>query len=281
MLTERDGILKTHPCFSDSAHFMYGRVHLPVAPRCNIACLFCDRRYDCVNESRPGVTSELLSPQQALERAEAVFAGDPSMKVAGIAGPGEPLYNEETFETMSLIRKNVPGAVLCLSSNGLLVCERIRDMKCAGADTLTVTVNSLCPESALRIYADVFDGCSGTDRAQRIGRFLEKHQKGITDACRKGFTVKINTVLIPGINDSEIEQIASFASSAGAYVMNIMPLIPCGSFSDRPAPSAKDLSEARRSAGKHMRLLSVCSQCRADACGIPGRKESRGSCRDA
>ena len=82
-------------------------------------------------------------------------------------------------------------------------------------------------------------------------------------------------------NDSEIEQIASFASSAGAYVMNIMPLIPCGSFSDRPAPSAKDLSEARRSAGKHMRLLSVCSQCRADACGISGRKESRGSCRDA
>ncbi|MEQ2789490.1 nitrogen fixation protein NifB, partial [Flavonifractor plautii] len=48
-----------HPCLSVQAHFRYGRIHLPVAPRCNIRCGYCDRRYDCANESRPGVTSEV------------------------------------------------------------------------------------------------------------------------------------------------------------------------------------------------------------------------------
>ena len=55
-----------HPCFSKDAHKKYGRVHLPVAPRCNIQCNFCNRKYDCMNESRPGVTSAVLTPQQAL-----------------------------------------------------------------------------------------------------------------------------------------------------------------------------------------------------------------------
>ena len=41
-----------HPCFSRGAHFQYGRLHLPVAPSCNIQCAYCDRRFDCPNESQ-------------------------------------------------------------------------------------------------------------------------------------------------------------------------------------------------------------------------------------
>lgn len=39
-----------------------GRIHLPIAPHCNIRCAYCDRKHDCANESRPGVTSRLLIP---------------------------------------------------------------------------------------------------------------------------------------------------------------------------------------------------------------------------
>lgn len=53
-----------HPCFQESCHGKYGRIHLPVAPACNIQCAYCDRRYDCANESRPGVTSEVISPEK-------------------------------------------------------------------------------------------------------------------------------------------------------------------------------------------------------------------------
>jgi len=56
--------LSRHPCFNGAVKGSYGRVHLPVAPRCNIRCNYCNRKYDCVNESRPGVTSALLSPVQ-------------------------------------------------------------------------------------------------------------------------------------------------------------------------------------------------------------------------
>ncbi|MGE5894530.1 MAG: nitrogenase cofactor biosynthesis protein NifB, partial [bacterium] len=53
-------IAKTHPCFSKEAHFKFGRIHLPVAPACNIQCRYCIRKFDCANESRPGVTSTVL-----------------------------------------------------------------------------------------------------------------------------------------------------------------------------------------------------------------------------
>ena len=58
--------IKVHPCFSEEAHHRFGRAHLPVAPACNLQCRYCVRKFDCANESRPGVTSRVLSPEQAL-----------------------------------------------------------------------------------------------------------------------------------------------------------------------------------------------------------------------
>ena len=55
-----------HPCFNAAVKGECGRVHLPVAPKCNILCNYCNRKFDCVNESRPGVTSAVLTPRQAV-----------------------------------------------------------------------------------------------------------------------------------------------------------------------------------------------------------------------
>ena len=60
-----------HPCYSPTAHHRYARMHLAVAPACNVQCNYCNRKYDCANESRPGVVSELLTPQQAIRKAKA------------------------------------------------------------------------------------------------------------------------------------------------------------------------------------------------------------------
>ena len=65
--------LLNHPCFNDKVRHTFGRVHLPVAPRCNIQCKFCNRKFDCINESRPGVTSGVLSPAQAMVYLDSVF----------------------------------------------------------------------------------------------------------------------------------------------------------------------------------------------------------------
>lgn len=98
-----------HPCFSGCAKGRYGRVHLPVAPVCNIKCSYCNRRHDCVNESRPGVTSRLLKPEEAVQYLRHALKKEPRISVVGIAGPGDPFATpERTLETLRLVRNDYP-----------------------------------------------------------------------------------------------------------------------------------------------------------------------------
>ena len=92
--------IQEHPCFSEKACHAFGRCHIPVAPKCNIQCNYCIRDFDCVNESRPGVTTKVLNPEESVEMVRKVMAKYNYIKVIGIAGPGEPLANEETLETL-------------------------------------------------------------------------------------------------------------------------------------------------------------------------------------
>ena len=101
--------LARHPCYCKDAHREYARMHVPVAPRCNIQCNYCNRKYDCCNESRPGVTSEVLTPEQAAEKVLYVKSQIPQLSVVGIAGPGDPMANEETFRTLELVGRDAPG----------------------------------------------------------------------------------------------------------------------------------------------------------------------------
>ncbi len=145
-----------HPCFGGD-HSKAGRIHLPVAPGCNIKCGFCERRFDCANESRPGVTSRVLTPEQAVERVRLVKRhmerqGGASLKVVGIAGPGDPLANPKTFETFDRVREAFPEMTLCLSTNGLLLPESLERILEYDVHSLTVTVNALTPETGARVY---------------------------------------------------------------------------------------------------------------------------------
>ncbi|HTH13936.1 MAG TPA: hypothetical protein VMB23_06040, partial [Spirochaetia bacterium] len=90
-----------HPCFDPQARRTSARVHLPVAPRCNLQCRYCNRQTDCLHESRPGVTSGVLSPAQALDYLHRIVEKLPQTRVVGIAGPGDPMANvDETLETL-------------------------------------------------------------------------------------------------------------------------------------------------------------------------------------
>jgi nitrogen fixation protein NifB len=91
---------------------------------------------------------------------------------------------------------------------------------------------------------------------------------GIETASRLGLSVKINTVLIPGVNDKEIAAIAKVTSQAGAKVMNIIPLVPLGPFTDYRRPTQKELNRARLAAKKHLPVLD-CFQCKTGSCGFP------------
>ncbi len=135
---------RNHPCFG-GCKFNAGRIHLPVSPGCNIACRFCDRSINDV-EQRPGVTSKVISPDEANTFIGRAIELVPSIKVAGIAGPGDTLATDYALETFHKIGDEHPELLKCMSTNGLLLNERAQEVIDAGVDTLTVTVNAVDPE---------------------------------------------------------------------------------------------------------------------------------------
>ena len=264
-----------HPCYSEKAHFKTARIHLPVAKKCNIQCNFCNRKIDKC-EYRPGVASCITTPTEALERVEKTLKEMDNVKVVGIAGPGEPLFNEETFETLKLVQEKFPDLVRCVASNGLLLAEKADELKELGVNTATVTINSIDPEVGGKIYSWVrYNGT--TYKEEEGAKILIKNQlKGVEKASENGLVVKINTVLIPDINMGQIKEIAKQTYERGAVLMNIIPMIPLYKFENLEPPTCDDLKEARDLATEYLPQFRLCRQCRADAIGVPGL-ESCGS----
>jgi len=263
-------LLKTHPCLSKDAHHRYGRIHLPVAPACNIQCGYCVRKYDCANESRPGVTSRVLTAAEAFERVGAVVGRDERITVVGVAGPGDPLANEATFELFRAVGREFPEITLCASTNGLMLPARVDELAESGVKSLTVTINTLSPKTAARIYRWVrYEG--ETLKGEEAGERLVGNQwLGLKEAVKAGMVVKVNTILLPGINDGEIPDIARAAGALGAAVMNVMPLIPQGTFEGFRPPDRSELDAMRLKCGDSISQIGHCRQCRADAAGMLG-----------
>jgi len=259
--------IQKHPCYDPKAAHRFGRMHLPVAPRCNIQCNYCIREFDCVNESRPGVASQVLRPKEALSKVKEVIEAHPNISVIGIAGPGDPLSNEETFATFSLIRKEYPDITFCLSTNGLLLPESVETLRDLKVGHVTITINTLDPRTGAKIYSHV-DYLGAILRGERGANTLIDNQvRGIALAVESGLVVKINTVMIPSINDEDIVDISRKAKDLGAYVHNVMPLIAQHKFAHIHPPSKDELNALRSKCEEHIRQMRHCRQCRADAVG--------------
>ena len=269
--------LAKHPCFDDAARHTLGRVHLPVAPKCNIQCQFCDRKMDCIAESRPGVTSTILSPAQALAYLERVMAARDNISVVGIAGPGDPFANAaETLETLSLVRAHYPEMLLCVASNGLAIGKHLDALAELQVSHVTLTVNAIDPEIGGQIYAWVRDGVAiyrGTEGARVL---LERQLAAIDGLKAHGITVKVNTIVVPGVNDHHVGDVARAVATLGADVLNCVPLYPVADtpFAELPSPSAAQMRTIREEAARYLPQMKHCTRCRADAVGLLGEEHS-------
>lgn len=258
-----------HPCFHNGARER-GRIHLPVAPRCNIKCVFCTPTVDaCFHGCRPGVSSGILTPAQAADRVDWALSRDPGLLVVGVAGPGEPLFNEGTFETFALVRERFPQLTLCVSTNGLLLPRSVGRLASL-VDSLTVTVNALTVPTARLVYEHV----NGSTGDGALAAFLRAQWIGIAGAVEAGLCVKVNTVYVKGRNDGEIEAIARRAARAGASIHNILQLIPGCHVTGREVPSPAEVALLRSRCRAHIDEFEGCARCRADAF-VPGT----GGCR--
>jgi len=266
-----------HPCYNADAHTKYSRMHLPVAPQCNISCNYCNRKFDCVNESRPGVTSEVLTPDLASQKFSWVKEKIESLSVVGIAGPGDALANwDVTRRSIELIQAKGEDILFCLSTNGLMLPEYAHELVELGIHHVTVTVNCLDSEIGAKLYKVVTyrgERYTGTIGAEIL---LKNQLAGITYLVAHGVLVKINIVMVKGINDHHIPEVVKKMKELGVFITNIMPLIPApgSAFESFPQTSMKEINEMRDRCQLEIEQMRHCKQCRADAIGLLGNDRS-------
>ncbi|HLP91167.1 MAG TPA: nitrogenase cofactor biosynthesis protein NifB [Nostocaceae cyanobacterium] len=274
--------IANHPCYSEEAHHHYARMHIAVAPACNIQCNYCNRKYDCANESRPGVVSELLTPEEAAHKVLVIAGKIPQLSVVGIAGPGDPLANpEKTFRTFELIAEKAPDIKLCLSTNGLMLSEHIDRIKQLNIDHVTITLNTLDPEIGAQIYSWVHYKRKRYRGIEGAKILLEKQLEGLQALKEADILCKINSVMIPGINDQHLTEVNKVIQEHGAFLHNIMPLISApehGTYfglNGQRGPSQKELKALQDQCAGNMKMMRHCRQCRADAVGLLGEDRSQ------
>ncbi|MFO7568516.1 MAG: radical SAM protein [Smithellaceae bacterium] len=266
-----------HPCFSEGARHRTGRIHLPVAPKCNMQCNYCNRDFECVNESRPGVSTAVLKPRQAAEYLDEVLKHIPNIAVVGIAGPGDPFANpQETMETLRLVRERHPELMLCVATNGLELAGYVDDLASLRVSHITVTVNATDPIVGEKIYAWARKNrrvYRGPDAARVI---IESQTDAIGRLKAKGMTVKINAVIIPGINDHHIEAVARAMADMKADIFNAIPMYHVAGtpFADIAPMPADSIAALRLAAGVYLPQMAHCSRCRADAAGLLGQAQN-------
>ena len=261
-----------HPCFAKGKKNETGRIHLPISPGCNIACKFCDRQINDY-EQRPGVAATVIKPQEALEVIQKSLELCRAITVVGIAGPGDTLATPYALETFRLIKEHFPELIKCMSTNGLLLVEKAEEIIEVGIDSLTVTVNAVNPEILMQLNEGITYRGEYYEGREAAEILIKNQLEGIRKVVEGGITVKVNTVLVPGINEAHIEEIAKAVSEVGAMIYNIIPLIPQHQLSHIAPPSCQQIDRVRAKAGKYIDVFRHCQRCRADAIGVPGKKD--------
>jgi nitrogen fixation protein NifB len=212
----------------------------------------------------------VLTPDEAVDRTRALVERSDRLSVVGIAGPGDPLVNAPTFVVLRKINWEYPDLTLCLSTNGLLLPDRLDQLISSGVKSLTVTINAVTPETAEKVYSWIIYHGRRYEGREAAELLLANQWKGLAMAVDAGLIVKVNSVYIPGVNGEELPLIAERAAKLGADLMNIIPLIPQAEFSGLVRPSHRDIALMREKCRPFIPQMTHCKQCRADACGILG-----------
>ena len=232
---------------------------------------------DCLNEGRPGVTSAVLTPAQALSYLGKITAKSGNIAVVGIAGPGDPMANaEETLATLRLVRERYPNLLLCLATNGLELAGHIPALAELRLSHVTMTINGVDPAIAARVYAwGRFN--KRVYRGVDLGKLIVERQLAALQTLKEHHILtKINSIILPGVNDTHIPEIARVVAEFGADIMNCLPLLPVAGtpFHALGQPEGKTVARVRLLSGKFLPQMTHCSRCRADAAGLVGESNS-------
>lgn len=204
----------------------YGRdinyLRLSITDSCNYRCIYCmdsDRIEKCEH-------NRILSIDELINIGRvAVSCGISKIRITG----GEPLIRDGIMDLCRGLKSINGLEELAVTTNGARLSEMARDLKASGVDRLNISLDTLNEEKYKRIT--------------RTGRFKEV-LKGIDEAVRAGFDdIKINVVLMAGINDDEINDFIDFTRDRKVSVrfIELMPLGPCREWYDERYISTKEV----------------------------------------
>jgi nitrogen fixation protein NifB len=218
----------------------------------------------------PGYAARIMAPSEAVQRAACELDSRPNLHIVAVAGPGDALASPATLEVFDKVRHLRPHVEFCLSTNGFLLSEMASRLVGLGVKTVTVSMSTALSSTADRIYEwAMLDGVRTL--APELGkRVVPLQLQGIEDASALGIHVRVNSVLIPGVNDSEMSMLSRAVAEAGAQLQNIIPLVPNANMSSYRPPTPMELEQARSNAMVHIGQFRNCRQCRSDVVGIPG-----------
>jgi len=171
-------------------------IRVSVTSRCNFRCLYC----------MPNTPFE-WEPHENILKYEEMFeflrlAIDEGVKKIRITG-GEPLLRKDLDVFIKMLHDYNPELDLALTTNGYYLVEYAKKLKDAGLKRVNMSLDSLKPQTAAKI-------------AQKD--VLQKVIKGLEESLKAGLKVKLNTVVMQGINDNEIVKLLDFAKSKNVTI---------------------------------------------------------------
>ncbi len=269
-IMDKDYPYDLHPCWASDREGLWERIHVPVAAGCNVQCGFCENAIGGCNTLQPAYSTRVISVAKAVEIIERELRSRPNLRIVAVSGPGEPLLNGRALEVFEQIRRTRDDIEFCLSTNGTLLSECSKRLANLGTTTITVSISASIPETAARIYDWAVLGGKRLKDLEMARAIIERQFRGIDAAVDEGMLIKVNTVLIPGINDKDISILAESLSDHDVSLQNIIPLVPLGRMKTRRAPTHKEIEAARLQASEWLPQFSHCKLCRSDVVGIPG-----------
>ena len=177
----------------------YGRqvnsLRISLTQRCNFDCFFCHQ------EGESGPNGEVTPEEIETVVSVAAELGINKVKLTG----GEPLLRDDIVE---IVRKISPYVdEVSMTTNGYMLKEKACDLREAGLNRVNISFHSTDPEKFCKII--------GRESVQAV-------REGIEEAIRCGLSpIKLNMVVMNGINDMEIEDMITFSRETGVTLQLI------------------------------------------------------------
>ncbi|MCU0534827.1 MAG: GTP 3',8-cyclase MoaA [Hydrococcus sp. Prado102] len=208
-------------------------LRISLIDRCNFRCQYCmpeGAELDYI------LRQELLTDKEIIALLQEVFipVGFKKFRLTG----GEPLLRPSVVNLVRDIASLKETEDLAMTTNGFLLADMAQDLYNAGLRRINISLDSLDPQT--------FDKIIGNRGRNR----WEQTWKGILAAHRVGFDpLKLNVVIIPGVNDTEIEDLAALSIDRNWHVrfIEFMPIGNGELFSDRAWIPSEELRGRIRS----------------------------------